>query len=249
MLNSLANHGYIPRDGRNVCAAEITSALHDIIGVSTPVGAVFTYPIFLEHKDLPSSPFGSSSYWQATWNYLRHPSIIFFRWGMRRPGQRDPATGKRCLDLDQLARPGIIEHDISLTRRDRAAGDCVTLQPDLAQALLDSSSDEGETITMQDLAGFRKLRIATQRGENPGAVYGRLQHSFACMEIALFLGTFGDGAKVRGDFSRAFFQEERLPFREGWDWKNRKGWWSRRLGFWKLATTSRRVRRLLRGAI
>ncbi|KAK0714739.1 Chloroperoxidase [Lasiosphaeris hirsuta] len=248
MLNSLANHGYIPRHGRNVCAADVTAALHDTIGVSTTVSSLFTYPIFLEHKDPVPSPSGPASFRHTSWHYLHylhHPSTIFSRWGMRRPNQRDPATGRRCLDLDQLATPGVIEHDISLTRRDRAQGDCITPQPDLVEALLDCSSDGGETIAARDLAGFRELRIATQKEQNPDALYGRLQHSFACMEIALLLGTFGDGEQVSVDFSRAFFREERLPLREGWDWKERKGW-SRRLGLWRLVRTSWRVRRMVK---
>jgi len=61
------------------------------------------------------------------------------------------------------------------------------------------------------------------------------------MEIALFLGVFGDGKKVRCDFARAFFEEERLPIREGWA---RRQWW-RRLGIAELGLTARRVRRLV----
>ena len=237
MLNTLANHGYLPRDGRNVKAGDITKALHDVVGVSTSINAIFTHPIFFTHKPAPQL----DSFWSAVCYYLGHPFALLFRFGMRRPHQVEPLTKKRCLDLDQLAIPGAIEHDISLTRRDRAQGDCCTKQPDLIANLLASSSDGGLTLTAADLALLRKRRIEDQQETNPRTEYGAMQHHFACMEIALFLGVFGDGKKVRCDFAKAFFEDERLPIREGWV---RRPWW-RRLGLVELGITARRVRRLV----
>jgi hypothetical protein len=72
---------------------------------------------------------------------------------MREPGQTD-SMGKGCLNLDQLALPGVIEHDISLTRYDHQQGDSISVQPDLVKALLDSLSDGGKTLTRDDLANF-----------------------------------------------------------------------------------------------
>lgn len=201
------------------------------------MNTVFTHPIFFTHKPTPQL----NSLCSTVWHYLRHPSALLSRFGMRRPHQVDPTTKKRCLNLDQLALSGAIEHDISLTRRDRAQGDCCTPQPDLIATLLASSSDGGQTLTAVDLAHLRKQRIEHQKEANPRAEYGAMQHSFACMEIALFLGVFGDGKKVRCDFARAFFEEERLPIREGWA---RRQWW-RRLGIAELGLTARRVRRLV----
>ncbi len=60
-------------------------------------------------------------------HFVSNPSAILFRFGMRRPGQKD-ALGKKCLNLDQLALPNVIEHDVSLTRRDYQQGDNITPQ-------------------------------------------------------------------------------------------------------------------------
>ncbi|KAK5662487.1 hypothetical protein OQA88_8398 [Cercophora sp. LCS_1] len=225
MLNTLANHGYISRTGRNVLASDITTALQDILGVSWLITFFFTHPIFFTRRD------PTTSLWSTI---CRFP----FRFGMRNANQTDPVTKKPCLDLDQLGTPGAIEHDISLTRRDRAQGDCITLQQDLVDDLLAASSD-GKTLSVEDLAGFRKRRIEEQTEVNSHVKYGRVEHSFACMEIALLLGVFGDGRRVRCDFARAFMKEERIPVQEGWV---KRGWW-RRLGVIELLWTSRRVRK------
>lgn len=194
--------------------------------------------------------------WASVWYYLRHPVKLVFRFGMRQPGQHDDGDGndightnggtrgkkgKRCLDLDQLALPGVIEHDISLTRRDWAEGDNIHPQPDLIEALLASSSDGGVTLSARDLAGFRRRRIAMQREANPGLRYRELEHFFACCEIALLLGVLGDGERVRCDYVKAFFAEERLPVREGW---MRRPWW-RRLGLFRVVWTALKVRSMV----
>ncbi|KAK5259497.1 hypothetical protein LTR40_005873, partial [Exophiala xenobiotica] len=147
------------------------------------------------------------------------------------------SKGKRVLDLDQLGFPGVVEHDVSLTRRDhlQKQGN-IALQPDLVADLL-ASSQNGKTLTMEELATFRKRRIQRQLDDNPGLHYGHLQHQIGCAEIALVLDVFGDGKSVPCDYARAFFQEERLPSKEGW----RKRWlWT--LGFWELAGTVSKVK-------
>jgi hypothetical protein len=113
MLNILANHGYIPRDGRNVRASEITAALHFSSTVTLP----FTHPIFFEQREAKATGL-APSLWSRTWGIICLPSKLLFRFGMRRHSQFDSATGKKCLDLDQLGISNVIEYDISLTRLD-----------------------------------------------------------------------------------------------------------------------------------
>jgi len=222
LVNSLANHGYIPRDGRNVHAGELVTALKKV-GLSHALSAVFADPIFLvAEKSQPSR-----SRWQTIWYWICNPWALFFSgFGMRRPGQKD-AKGIKCLDLDQLDQPGIVEHDISMTRHDHTQGDNHTPQPDLIRDLLESSSDGGKTITLEDLAALRRRRIHTQLKANTGLTYGSSQHNGACTELALILHVLGDGQKIPCDYVRALFQEERLPLEEGW---NPRRWWTLGLG-------------------
>jgi hypothetical protein len=159
--------------------------------------------------------------------------------GMRRWDQKN-GNGRAVLDLDQLALPGVFEHDISLTRRDYLQGEGNNApQPDLFENLLACSKD-GKTLTMEDFAALRKRRIERQLDDNPGLHYGSLQHQIACSKIALVLDLLGDGKSVPCSYARAVFQEERLPNEEGW----KKRWlWT--LGFRELATTASKIEALV----
>jgi hypothetical protein len=241
LINSLANHGYIPRDGRNVHASELRAGM-DEIGLSSVLGVMLSNPIFLEHtKGSSKASDKSASLWSKTWYLIRNPwASMFSALGMRKSGQRD-SMGKEYLNLDQLALPGVIEHDISLTRRDYQQGDNISLQVDLVEELLGSSSDGGKTLTAEDFAAFRRRRIQTQKEVHPGLVYGPRQHNIACGSIAAVLKVFGDGNKIPYEYARSFFMEERLPLREGW---KRRRWWT--LGLLEIVWSARTIKKLMR---
>lgn len=232
MVNCLANHGYIARDGRDIHSGELYAAVREA-GLGAGLGAAFVYPIFLEHQPKPERALQQSWLRRLSW---ANPFAAF---GMRRPGQTD-SMGRPVLDLDQLALPGAIEHDISLTRRDhqQPQGNRA-LQGDLVEELLRSSTD-GKTISRENLAALRRHRIAVQRADNPGLLYGRFQHLLSCGEISLILNVIGDGTKVPVDYARAFLLEERLPVLEGW---NRRRWW--KLGIIDLQISILKVWRLV----
>ncbi|KAF4969736.1 hypothetical protein FSARC_3079 [Fusarium sarcochroum] len=222
LINCLANHGYLPRDGRNVRLEEVLAGM-DRVGLSKALGAAFANPIFLE-RHAPSKfhddPTPQRSLFQNIRQIVSNPWAIFGAFGMRKPGQLD-AEGNRVLNLDQLGLPNTVEHDISLTRRDHQQGDNISRQQDLIEDLLASSYD-GKVITAKDLADFRKKRIAQQKADNPDVKYEASDHDLACSEIALVLNVIGTGDSVPCDYMKAFFQEERLPIEEGW---RRRKWW------------------------
>lgn len=217
MINALANHGYLPRDGQNVLAQEMKAAVAEA-GISKALGAIFVNTVYNVHKTKQEKE--QSSFLSRIWTAVRDPWTLMSSFGMRRPNQVDSAK-RPVLDLDQLALPGAVEHDISLTRRDHAQkeGNCAA-QQDLIDDLLACSADK-KKITREELAGLRKRRIETQREDNPGLTYGSLQHELACGEIALILGVFGDGKSAPYDYVQTFLKEERLPIEEGWI----KRWW------------------------
>lgn len=239
MLNCLANHGYLPRDGRRLHAKDFIQAMTEV-GVSTTLAAALTHPLYLEHATASSdSAVQQFSLSQNLIRFFRNPWTAFQDLGMCKAGQRD-ANGEKYLNLDQLADPGILEHDISLTRLDHAQGDNTIVQPQLVQALLASSSDGGRTLTDENLAAFRLRRIQEQKSQNLAVQYGSREHNVACLSISTILQILGDGKSVPCDYVRVFFLEERLPIAEGW---RRRQWWT--LGLAELGWGICRIKSLI----
>lgn len=248
MLNALANHGYIPRSGRDVSSRELVGALVSVGGLTPAVAALFAHPLFLEYHAPAPAPAAPRSWWRTL---VAFPVALLRRFGLRRRGQVDGA-GRSAINLDRLALPGRLEHDVSLTRRDRCEAEgCVAPQPDLVRALLAAASadvdDGGEgarALSVADLAGVRRRRIEERKGQE-GVTYGWMQHGFACAEIALLLGVLGEGRgdkkRARVEYARAFFEDERLPVEEGW--RTRR--WGRRLGLLELGWLTVKVRNLV----
>ncbi|KAK4230285.1 putative peroxidase [Podospora fimiseda] len=236
LLNSLANHGYLPRSGRDFTQSDLSSALSQA-GLSPILRAILSSPVFLEYHNSKSSPPSKPK------KSLLNPwSLLFSFFGMRDPNQFN-SSGVPVLNLDQIAREGIAEHDISLTRLDRSQGDFLAAQPGLVQELLAISND-GKYITLEDLAALRKRRIEKRMSEDPDKItYGSREHRISCTEIALVLCVFGDGKRVPLEYIRAIFEEERLPTKEGWE--KRGGWWWGTLGLKELGSVSKTVREVV----
>ncbi|CAF9907847.1 MAG: hypothetical protein HETSPECPRED_007919 [Heterodermia speciosa] len=231
-INALANHGYIPRDGRNVRANELLNGIYQY-GLGSFLGSMLTHPVFLEQSPKDTK---AKATW---WNTLAHPfATAFAAFGVREPQQRD-ADGVACLNLDQLALHNAIEHDVSLTRLDFAQGDNNSPQPQLIADLLAASSN-GKTITIADFVALRKRRYEQQKEGNPKLEFQGLQVSLACSEVAMILKVFGDGKEVPVDYVKAFFQDGRLPRNEGW---SKRRWWA--LGLIEVNVLASKIQALL----
>ncbi|KAL8664584.1 MAG: hypothetical protein Q9168_007878 [Polycauliona sp. 1 TL-2023] len=232
-INALANHGYLPRDGRNVLASEMLSGL-DHLGLGSFLGYMLTHATFLEKK-APKDTKDKSSWWTI----VAHPfASAFAAFGVREPGQQD-SDGTACLNLDQLALHNVVEHDVSLTRRDFAQGDNSTPQPELIEHLLAASSN-GKTITMDDFVELRKRRYETQKADNPKLEFQEMQLQLACAEVAMILKVFGNGSEAPVEYVRALFREGRLPREEGW---SKRRWWT--LGLVELNMLASKIKGIL----
>lgn len=236
MINALANHGYLPRNGQNVLAQEMKAAVAEA-GISKTLGSIFVNTVYNIHQTKQEKE--QTSLPSRLWAMVRDPWTVLSVFGMREPNQVDSA-GRPVLDLDQLALAGAVEHDISLTRRDHAQkeGNCAP-QQDLIDDLLACSTDK-KKISRQELANLRKRRIETQREANPGLTYGPLQHELSCGEIALILGVFGDGENAPYDYISTFLKQERLPLEEGW---TKRWWWT--LGLVEIKLNVTKIKRLI----
>lgn len=236
MINSLANHGYLPRSGRNVLAHEMKAAVAEA-GISKALGAIFVNTVYNVHRTKDEK--SGDGFLYRLFTTIRDPWTLLSSFGMRKPDQKDK-QGRPVLDLDQLALPGAVEHDISLTRRDHAQkeGNLVR-QDDLVDGLLAASTDR-KVITREQLSTYRRHRIEAQRKENLDLTYGPLQHELGCGEIALILGVFGDGESAPYDYVEPFLREERLPMQEGW---KKRWWWT--LGLVEVKIIATKVKSLI----
>jgi hypothetical protein len=77
---------------------------------------------------------------------------------MKRLGKAGP-DGVERLTLDALTLHGFLEHDASLSRRDARLGDAAEIVPSLVDQLM-SLSEDGRTLTLEDLATAHQLRMA-----------------------------------------------------------------------------------------
>ncbi|KAK6343260.1 hypothetical protein TWF730_010856 [Orbilia blumenaviensis] len=235
VINSLANHGYIARDGRNITADELLKAFQEELGLGIDVSLGLIKPPFTIHTQEAGAE-GSEGGKEAPQGYFhgflsKLPKIPTptseSNVGLRNPGQVNE-KGEPVLNLDQLRRHGAIEHDVSLVRRDFAQGDNTTTDPDLLRDLLASASDDGKggkIFTIQDFARFRNQRLEQQKRDNPKLNFGLREAVLAFGEVALFMSVWGAKSiseydRLPYEYAKAVFGEERLPYQEGWTKRN-----------------------------
>ncbi|KAK7981743.1 chloroperoxidase [Apiospora saccharicola] len=179
MLNSLANSGYINRNGLNISLTEFSDALLEVTNLDPAATKLVTAV-----------------------------------------GIKASTTGYAdTLNLDDLIKHGIIEHDASLSRADweDGKGDSHSFNKDIwAQTLTHFTTD---TISAKQMAAARKGAIARANATHPDTfTYGAAQVQGSLLECALGLSVFGDATGDNANLKhlRVLFEEERLPFQEGW---------------------------------
>ncbi|KAH6692686.1 Chloroperoxidase [Plectosphaerella plurivora] len=175
MVNSLANHGYLPRDGLNISLADL------IVGFTDAVNLDPAATTLVGSKALTTSTTGNS----ATFN------------------------------LDDLRTHGVIEHDGSLSRNDIFFGDNYSFNKTIWGSV--AAHFTNETISIPTAAAARKARLAAAAAANPEFSLNADGTQFSFIETALYLSVFGninDGNAVTKHV-RVLFEEERLPFCEG----------------------------------
>ncbi|KAI5925709.1 Chloroperoxidase [Camillea tinctor] len=194
LLNTLANHGYLPHDGRNISIPDIATAIFASTNWSRDFGTIPAQGAFA--------------------------------------GIGNPAT----ISLADLDNPDATEHPASLTRRDKSAGDSLSLDPARLQALLDDSP-RSNYITTSSLARSRNRvedltrRAAASNADGGGGELTDAQRGIAVGEAALLLllmldEDVPDSANAVGveygdlradkEMVRTWLREERFPLELGW---------------------------------
>ncbi|KAK8119806.1 uncharacterized protein PG998_004432 [Apiospora kogelbergensis] len=176
MLNSLANHGFLPRDGQNIDSQTATSVLQDAL------------------------------------NFDPAPFV-----GQIRGVMAVSSTGRNgtfnLVDLNQKP----FEHDASLSRNEASSGDSLHFDPKV-WAQTASHFRNRDVISIEMAARARADRVATASKTNPDFNLTEAQVSTTYAESGLYLLAFGDktNGNARTDWVRSFFEQERLPYNQGW---------------------------------
>ncbi|WYZ38099.1 hypothetical protein EsH8_III_000013 [Colletotrichum jinshuiense] len=175
MVNTLANHGYLPRSGLNVSLADL------IAGFTAAVNLDPAATTLVGQKALLTSTTGNN----ATFN------------------------------LDDLNTHGIIEHDGSLSRNDIYFGDNHSFNRTIWESV--ASHFTNSTISIPTAAKARVARLQAAAAANPELALTADGAQFSFIETALYLSVFGnlDDGNANTEWVKVLFEQERLPFEEG----------------------------------
>nr|XP_036578938.1 chloroperoxidase [Colletotrichum truncatum]KAF6786321.1 chloroperoxidase [Colletotrichum truncatum] len=183
MLNSLANHGYLPRDGNAITMDNLISGLGKALNFNESLVRTLGTPAF------------------AT-----------------------STTGNpNTFNLDDIAKHNVIEHDGSLSRADFAVtGDAKTFNEtvwaETSGYLAEGAKSTENKVNVATMATARSKRIATAKATNPSFNLTSSQVTVSLGESAVILGTIGGSFTSPAaplDWLKIVFEQERLPFKEG----------------------------------
>ncbi|KAH8756405.1 hypothetical protein F5882DRAFT_444622 [Hyaloscypha sp. PMI_1271] len=132
-----------------------------------------------------------------------HPEIDWSKWEPAGEGDvfasvavtANPDKSAHYFDLNHVNKHGLIEHDVSLSRNDFLLGDNHTFNKEIFAKVMESYD-----------------------GQETTSFYGIKEFVLSYGESALFLGLLGDPkeGKIPVEYLRVLFEEERVPFKEGW---------------------------------
>ncbi|KAK7179447.1 chloroperoxidase [Paraphaeosphaeria sporulosa] len=179
LLNSLANHNFIPHNGRNLTVPLVVNVLNETLNISPEISEFFA---------------------SAGLSLASDPSLGHFQ-------------------LDDLNKHNAIEHDASLSRVDfHFVGKEGVARFNYATFKRWFSHFHGqEFIDIESAARARFAMIQHSKKYNPEFTYADTQRLASYVETSLYFKTMVDEwGRTRKDFVRVLFEEERLPFTEGW---------------------------------
>ncbi|CVK95124.1 related to chloroperoxidase [Fusarium mangiferae] len=172
MVNAVANHGYLPRDGLHISLEDLIVAFTDAINLD-PAATTLV-------------------------------------------GTKALTTGNNgTFNLDDLNKHGVIEHDGSLSRADIFFGDNHSFNETIWAATASHFTEP--TISIATAAKARKDRLKAAEAANPEFSLPADLQQFSFIETALYLSVFGNlnDGNAKTEWVKTLFQEERLPFDEG----------------------------------
>ncbi|KAK7188781.1 chloroperoxidase-like protein [Paraphaeosphaeria sporulosa] len=197
VLNALANHGFLPRDGRNILRRNEPQTWR----ICSHKPHVVTQGVLIKAT--------------SAVNLSTEVTVGLFLAALKTSS--DPASG--AFTLQDLKKHNIIEHDGSLSRADTGtpgAGD-QEFNRDVFNEF--KSFFKGATqISLPLAAAARWARVKSAHKSNPNFLYGPSQRFNSYAETSIYFQLLLDPNKgtVPLEWLEIVFCEERLPAREGW---------------------------------
>ncbi|KAJ7579512.1 Chloroperoxidase [Mycena floridula] len=190
-LNTLANHGFLPRDGRGLTVESVLQAGLDGFNIQEDV-------LFLAAK------LGMAS--STAFDTFTLDDIKLYEASL--------STHVSVYGFDSHNN---IEHDASLSRGDFALGDNLHFNETIYQAL--ANSNPGVDYFNTTSAGqVQKQRLEESQATNPQLINTSKEFGLRSGQSALYLSIMGNpltGVAPK-EFVNIFFREERMPIEEGW---------------------------------
>ncbi|CEP14311.1 hypothetical protein [Parasitella parasitica] len=191
MLNTLANHGFIARDGRNIKSQDLFDALM-LMGAPPSVSVlILNYVYFRLQEPHPQDPL----------------------WAQFKP--------LKTLDLDRLTIFDVLEHDVSLTRNDTllAHPDTTYVVPAYVERMIKFAEmkNQGTSkgfFTRENEHDVRKLRWLESIRDNRNIHMDFFAQFASSTECSLLLDIIGRDGSISLPHLKSFLLNEAFP--EDW---------------------------------
>lgn len=221
MVNTLANHGYLPRDGLNITLQDLLTGFTN--GVNLDPSATLLVGV----KALETSTTGDNSSFNLD-DLSRHGSMSQICYS---------------LSFDKVFRSrvtsnAVIEHDGSLSRADIYFGDNHGFNSTIWETVASYFTED--TIDVKTAATARVARLAAAAEVNPEFNMTSSAVNFSLIESALYLSVFNNGSsstavtewvkvmfrksefghvstkQITTELTKEYPENERLPLEEGY---------------------------------
>lgn len=175
MLNSLANHGYLPRNGQNISLAELVQTLSDVVNMDPEATRLVGV------RALSISTTGNPD----TFNLDDLNAHGGESGAIVLAESSSPSVG-----IDTVLTSQVIEHDGSLSRNDIYFGDNHSFNRSIWSSVACFFTER--TISIQTAANARKARLQAAAAKNPDFNLDAGGTQISLIETALYLSVFGD---------------------------------------------------------
>ncbi|KAI8344618.1 Chloroperoxidase [Chlamydoabsidia padenii] len=181
-LNTCANHGILPRSGYNITYDQYYKAI-TVVGTTHEAAIGFLSIVYRLYKEIDPA--------QSVWSDL-HPADH--------------------LSLNQLGLHNMVEHDVSLTRRDISEQpDYSRPDPDRVQSLIDRVGSS-KKVNVKHVGDFRRtIWKESMQKQLGGYHFGGFYQFAAAIECVLLLDYIGRDHSISVAHLESFVLEERIP--------------------------------------